>query len=134
MGEKNEIDRAHKIGETGRRTRQAQWAVAQGRQNVFHSERRRHRGTGVMPPKGVQPMRVGSSNQWFAKSGCHAFCPAVWIEEPNMKMAVFNGVEQSISASSRDQLSAKHIEWMRRNRKNGVPALRSQLPQIVEVF
>jgi len=82
MGEKNEIDRAHKIGETGRRTRQAQWAVAQGRQNVFHSERRRHRGTGVMPPKGVQPMRVGSSNQWLPNRVATRFARRFGLKSP----------------------------------------------------
>jgi hypothetical protein len=93
MRKENEIDRAHKIGETGRRTRQAQWAVAQGRENVFHAKRKRHRDTGVMPPEGMQSVRVGSSNQRFAKPGCHSFCPAIWIEQPDVKMAEFNGVE-----------------------------------------
>jgi hypothetical protein len=46
-----------------------------------------------MPPKGVQPMRVGSGNQWFAKPGCHSSCAAIWIEQADMKMTELNGVE-----------------------------------------
>jgi hypothetical protein len=46
-----------------------------------------------MPPKGMQSMRVGGGNQRFAKPGCHSFCAPIWIEQANVKMAVFNGVE-----------------------------------------
>jgi hypothetical protein len=60
---------------------------------MFDSKLGRRGDTRVMAPERVQPMRVGSSDQRFAKPDCHSFCAAVWVEESDMKMAVFNGVE-----------------------------------------
>ena len=59
MRKENKIDRAHKIGKTARRTREAQRATAQGCENTFGGQRRGHGDTRVMAAKRVQPMRVG---------------------------------------------------------------------------
>src|SRR5262249_46312431 len=80
MREENKIDGAHKIDKTASRTCQAQRATAQPRKNILKREGGRHWHTGVMLAKGVQPMRVGSGNHWFAEAGCHSFCAAIWIE------------------------------------------------------
>src|SRR5712691_3490850 len=93
MREENKIDGAHKIGETASRTRQAQRAAPQPCKNTFKRERGRHWHTGVMPAEGVQPMRVGCGNHWFAKPGSHSFCAAIWIKQSKVEVAVFNGVK-----------------------------------------
>ena len=80
MREENKIDGAHEIDETASRTRQAQRATAQSCKNTVKREGRRHWHTRVMPAEGVQPMRVGSGNHWFAKPGGHSLCAAIWIK------------------------------------------------------
>jgi hypothetical protein len=46
-----------------------------------------------VPAKGVQPMRIGSGDHWFAKPGCDSSCPAIRIERAKVKMAVLNRVK-----------------------------------------
>ena len=46
-----------------------------------------------MPAKGVQPMRVGRGDQWFAKTRRHSFGTAIRIKEADVKMAELDGVE-----------------------------------------
>ena len=62
MYEENKIHCAYKVGYTRGRTRQAQGAAAQARKNVLDREHCGHWHAGVMPAKGVQPMRVGSGD------------------------------------------------------------------------
>jgi hypothetical protein len=46
-----------------------------------------------VPPKGVQPMRIGSGDDRFAKPGCDSLRPAIWIERANVEMTVLNRVK-----------------------------------------
>jgi hypothetical protein len=46
-----------------------------------------------VPAKAVQPMRIGSGDQWFAKLGCDSLCPAIRIEWANVKMTELNRVK-----------------------------------------
>ena len=70
-----------------------QRAAAQASKKVLDREHSRHRHTCVMPTKGVQPMCIGSGDQWFAEPGCHSLCPAIWIEWAEMKMTELNRVK-----------------------------------------
>ena len=88
-----------------------------------------------MPSKGVQPMRVRSGDQRFAKPGRHSFCAAVRIEEANVKMTEFDGVETiDFGNQSRANGTAKNIERMRCNDKNRASTPRAQPSQIVEIL
>src|SRR5206468_6590609 len=103
-------DRAHKISQARRRTCQAQRAAAQSRKNILDRERRGHWHARVMPAKGMQPMRIGSGNQRFAKASCHFFRTAIWIEQPNMKMAVLNRVKTiDLCEQPRSDSAAKDV-------------------------
>ena len=46
-----------------------------------------------MAAEGVQPMRVGRCDQWFAKTRRHSFRTAIRIKEAYVKMAELDGVE-----------------------------------------
>jgi len=46
-----------------------------------------------VPTKGVQPMRIGSGDHWFAKPGRDSSCPAIRIERANVKMTELNRVK-----------------------------------------
>jgi hypothetical protein len=41
----------------------------------------------------VQPMRIGSGDHWFAKSGSDSLRPAIRVERAYVKMTKFNRVE-----------------------------------------
>jgi hypothetical protein len=135
MREEDKVNRAHKIDETAGRTREAQRAIAQGRENLFDRKLRRQGDTSVMPSKGVQPMRVRSGNQRLSKPRCYSFCAAIRIEEANVKMTEFDGVETiDFGNQSRANGTAKNIERMWRNGVDGVPTLRSEPSQVFKIL
>ena len=93
MCKEDEIDRAHKIDKGAGRTGQMKLPASQSSQDMFDSKLGRRGDTRVMAPEGVQPVRVGSSDQRLAKERRHFFCAPIWIEEPLVKMAELDRVE-----------------------------------------
>ena len=93
MCKEDEIDRAHKIDKGAGRTGQMQLPASQSSKDMFDSKLGGRGDTRVMAPEGVQPMRVGSSDQRLAKERRYFFCAPIWIEEPLVKMAEFDRVK-----------------------------------------
>jgi len=58
MGQENKIDRTDKIDNRTGRTCQSKRPVAQRGENIVHVEHSRSQDARVMPPKGMQLMRV----------------------------------------------------------------------------
>ena len=93
MCQQDEIDRAHQIAQAAGRTRQPKRAGAQGIEDTLDSELRRSRNARVMPSEGVQPVRIGGGDQWFAKARRHPFRAAIRIEKALVKVAQLNRIE-----------------------------------------
>ena len=71
------MDGAYKIVKTARRTDQTKRTGSQSSEDIFDRELRRHRDACVMASESVQPVRIGSGNQRFAKTRRHFFRAAV---------------------------------------------------------
>src|SRR5262249_1010055 len=88
-----------------------------------------------MPAEGMQPMRIRSGDQWFAKPGCDSSCPAIRIERANVKMTELNRVKTIDSRHKpRSDRAAKNVERVRRDSINRIAAARPKSPQIIEIF
>ena len=88
-----------------------------------------------MPAKRVQPVRVGSRDQWLPKSPRNSCRSAVRIEESFVKMTDLNRVKTiDFLQEPPPNRAAKNIKWVSRYRKERVSAPGAQLPQIMEIF
>ena len=82
-----------------------------------------------MPAKRVQPVRIGSGDQWLAKSQRNFCRSAIRIEEPRVKMADFNRIKAiDFFQKPRPNRAAENIKWVRRYRKDRVSTPGTQLP------
>jgi len=88
-----------------------------------------------MPAKRVQPVRVGSRDQWLPKSPRNSCRSAVRIEESFVKMTDLNRVKTiDFFEEPPPNRATKNIKWVSRYRKERVSAPGAQLPQIMEIF
>jgi len=88
-----------------------------------------------MPAKCVQPVRVGSRDQWLPESPRNSCRSAVRIEEPFVKMTDLNRVKTiDFFQEPPPNRAAENIKWVSRYRKERISTPRAQLPQVIKTF
>src|SRR5437764_11282941 len=117
MRDKDEIDRADQIDKGTGRVRDPKRRAPQGTDHILSRQLRRPRNTRVIRAEGVEPMRVGRCDEWFAETFGDFDRAAIRIEKAAPEMAELDGIEAiDFFDEFLADRSSKNIERMRRDR------------------